>query len=96
MSKIKGTLCIDVSTVPLEAELFFRILKEENTIFYDSRMNPAAIPPYAIRGERGDVAILDIANPKIKAKFDLLIKVEELEEKDVPTSTDNTTDKDKK
>lgn len=78
----KGILCIDVSTAPPEMDIvtWFKLLEEKNTIFYDSRRNPKAIPPYAIKGEAGDIAILDIADEKIKAKFDLMIKIEEIDD----------------
>jgi hypothetical protein len=78
----KGLLCVDLSLVPNELEIvqFFMILEQKGIIFYDSRKNPKAVPPYAILGGLGDVTVLDIANDKVKAKFDLMIKLEELED----------------
>lgn len=91
----KGILCVDLSLLP-EYELgvvdFFKILNQANTIFYDSRKNPKAVPPYAILGELGDVSILDLANEKVRAKFDLMIKLEELEDSEKPKDGDTVSD----
>lgn len=89
MSTTKGVsdsqICVDLSLIPDDIDIvtFFMLLEQKNTIFYDSRKNPKAIPPYAIRGSLGDVALLDIADDKVRAKFELMIKIEEIDEKQV-------------
>ena len=83
----KGLLCIDLSLVPDEIDIvtFFLLLEQKHTIFYDSRKNPKALPPYFIRGNKGDLTVLDIADEKVRAKFELMIKIEELEENNEST-----------
>lgn len=83
----KGKLVIDISLIPLEADVFFKILKTEDTIFYDSRLNPDALPPYAIMGDVPDIALLDLANNSVKAKFDLILNKEQ------PDQSEDTEDK---
>jgi hypothetical protein len=79
----KGILCVDLSLIPselMEVTTFFMLLEQKGVVFYDSRKNPKAVPPYAILGGLGDVTILDVADDKVRAKFDLMIKLDELEE----------------
>lgn len=83
----RGILCVDLSLVPDEIDVvtFFMLVEQKNTVFYDSRKNPKAIPPYFVRGTKGDVTVLDVADEKVRAKFELMIKIEELEESNEST-----------